>query len=136
MAYLPQSNTRGRLVCFWLVNAQSVGFTVALTGPSNMVGYTHRLLASALIFTAYCWGNFAGPFVVKQSEAPRYEGATIGLLVGYAVKTGTHLGVLMYMFMSSCYRNNRYGVPNKEAAHEAGMQDQTEFEHKDFRYVL
>jgi hypothetical protein len=44
--------------------------------------------------TAYCWGNFAGPFVVKPSEAPRYEGATIGLLVGYAIKTGCHLGLL------------------------------------------
>jgi hypothetical protein len=118
------------------VDAQSVGFTVALTtGPFNMAGYTHRSLASALIFTAYCWGNFAGPFVVKPSQAPRYEGATIGLLVGYAAKTGCHLGLLMSMFVSNSHRNSRYGVLNKEAAHEAGMQDQTESENKDFRYV-
>jgi hypothetical protein len=137
MAYLPRSNTWGRLICFWLVNSQSVGFTVALTTvSSNMAGYTHRSLASALVFTAYCWGNFAGPFVVKPSEAPRYEGATIGLLVGYAIKTGCHLGLLVFMFVSNRRRNSRYGAPNKEAAHEAGMQDQTEFENKDFRYVL
>lgn len=43
--------------------------------------------------TAYCWGNFAGPFVVKPSEAPEYKGATVGLLVGYAIKTGCHLGL-------------------------------------------
>lgn len=43
--------------------------------------------------TAYCWGNFAGPFVVKPSEAPEYKGATIGLLVGYAIKAGCHLGL-------------------------------------------
>jgi hypothetical protein len=50
MAYLPRSNTWGRLVCFWLVNAQSVGFTVSLTTvSSNMAGYTHRSLASALV---------------------------------------------------------------------------------------
>jgi hypothetical protein len=48
MAYLPRSNTWGRLVCFCLVNAQSVSFTVS----SNMAGYTHRSLASALVFTA------------------------------------------------------------------------------------
>lgn len=50
MAYLPRSNTWGRLVSFWLVNSQSVGFTVSLTTiSSNMAGYTHRSLASAMI---------------------------------------------------------------------------------------
>jgi hypothetical protein len=125
MAYLPRSNTWGRLVCFWLVNSQSVGFTVSLTTiSSNMAGYTHRSLASALVLyvsiantvhkkltlssTAYCWGNFAGPFVVKPSEAPRYEGATIGLLVGYAIKFSCHLGLLS--------RNPRSGL--KASANE------------------
>ncbi|KAI5928192.1 major facilitator superfamily domain-containing protein [Camillea tinctor] len=50
MAYLPRSNVWGRLVSFWLVNAQSVGFTVSLTTiSSNMAGYTHKSLASAMI---------------------------------------------------------------------------------------
>lgn len=50
MAYLPRSNTWGRLVSFWLVNAQSVGFTISLTTiSSNMAGYTHRSLASGMI---------------------------------------------------------------------------------------
>jgi len=72
-----------------------VGFTVSLvTVSSNMAGYTHRAIASALVFTAYCWGNFAGPFVVKQSEAPTFRSATIGLLVGYAIKMGCHLALL------------------------------------------
>ncbi|KAF5851699.1 hypothetical protein GGP41_000469 [Bipolaris sorokiniana] len=137
MAYLPRSNTWGRLISFWLVNAQSVGFTVSLTTlSSNMAGYTHRSLASALVFTAYCWGNFAGPFVVDAKEAPRYEGATIGLLVGYSIKTGCHLALLGYMFFTNKRRTRVYGPPNKEASDEAGMRDQTEFVNKDFRYVL
>ncbi|KAK1765491.1 MFS transporter [Phialemonium atrogriseum] len=137
LAYLPRSNTWGRLVCFWLTNAQSVGFTVSLTTiSSNMAGYTHRSFASALIFTAYCWGNFAGPFVVKPSEAPYYRGATIGLLVGYAIKLGCHLLLLVYMFTANRRRDRVYGPPNKESSDEAGMQDKTEFENKDFRYVL
>lgn len=44
--------------------------------------------------TAYCWGNFAGPFVVKDSEAPTYPTATAGLLAGYAIKLGCHLMLL------------------------------------------
>ncbi|KAI8166926.1 hypothetical protein KHU50_006646 [Colletotrichum sp. SAR 10_65] len=137
MAYLPESNTWGRLVSFWLVNSQSVGFTVSLTTiSSNMAGYTHRSLASAMIFTAYCWGNFAGPFVVKQSEAPHFRGATIGLLVGYAIKLICHLTLLIYMYLVNRHRNKKYGEPNRESSKEAGMRDQTEFENKDFRYVL
>ncbi|KAF2643170.1 MFS general substrate transporter [Massarina eburnea CBS 473.64] len=136
-AYLPRSNTWGRLVSFWLTNAQSVGFTVSLvTISSNMAGYTHRGMASAMIFTAYCWGNFAGPFVVKQSQAPRYEGATIGLLVGYMIKLVCHLGLLLYMFLSNKHRDREYGPAGKGRSDEAGMHDLTEFQNKDFRYVL
>ncbi|KAL4876419.1 major facilitator superfamily domain-containing protein [Aspergillus karnatakaensis] len=107
MAYLPRSNTWGRLAAFWLVNS-----------------------------TAYCWGNFAGPFVVRQSEAPHFRGATIGLLVGYAIKFGCHLLLLAYMFIVNRRRDAKYGPANKEASDEAGMRDLTEFENKDFRYVL
>jgi sugar phosphate permease len=136
-AYLPRENTWGRLVSFWLVNAQSVGFTVSLvTISSNMAGYTHRSIASAMVFTAYCWGNFAGPFVVKASEAPTYKGATIGLLVGYSIKLLCHLALLGYMFFSNRRRDSKYGRPDKERSDEAGMQDMTEYQNKDFRYVL
>ena len=86
--------------------------------------------------TAYCWGNFTGPFVVKPSEAPNYTGATIGLLVGYSIKTACHLGILFYMMHSNRRRDRVYGPADKEVSNEAGMQDQTEFENKNFRYVL
>lgn len=50
MAYLPRSNQWGRLVCFWLVNSQSLSYTIGLTMiSSNMAGYTHKSFASAMI---------------------------------------------------------------------------------------
>lgn len=51
MAYLPRSDKWGRLVSFWLVNSQSVGFVIAdlTTLASNMGGYTHRWMANALV---------------------------------------------------------------------------------------
>ncbi|RMY19346.1 hypothetical protein D0866_12867 [Hortaea werneckii] len=148
MAFLPRSETWARLACFWLVNAQSVGFTVSLvTISSNMGGYTHRAMANAFVFTAYCWGNFAGPFVVKPSQAPKYTSATIGLLVGYAIKTVCHLSLLGgsfsqkfisngYMLFINIRRKKRYGVADAARSHQAGMMDLTEFQNKDFRYVL
>lgn len=41
-----------------------------------------------------------------------------------------------YMFFTNRYRERTYGPANKEMSNEAGMQDKTEFENKDFRYVL
>lgn len=40
------------------------------------------------------------------------------------------------MFLTNRHRDKQYGPADKEASDEAGMRDQTEFENKDFRYVL
>lgn len=42
----------------------------------------------------------------------------------------------VYMFVVNRRRDRVYGPPNKEDSDEAGMQDQTEFQNKNFRYVL
>lgn len=140
VAFLPRTQPWGRLVAFWLTNAQSVSFTIALTMvSSNMAGYSHRASASALVFTAYCWGNFAGPFVVDQSQAPEYTSAAWGLLGGYAAKTVGHALLLGGLWWGNRRRDWKYGVldeEGRERAREAGMRGETEWENKDFRYVL
>jgi hypothetical protein len=40
------------------------------------------------------------------------------------------------MFFENRRRDKVYGVADKASSDEAGMQDKTEFENKDFRYVL
>jgi hypothetical protein len=43
------------------------------------------------------------------------------------------------MFTANKRRDRKYGKPTPESrarADEAGMQDKTEYENKDFRYVL
>lgn len=40
------------------------------------------------------------------------------------------------MLLENKRRDRVYGPPNTAASKEAGMQDMTEFENKDFRYVL
>ncbi|KAK0224722.1 major facilitator superfamily domain-containing protein [Armillaria nabsnona] len=137
MAYLPREHVWQRLASFWLVNCQSVGFSVGLVMvSSNMGGYTHRTLASATIFTAYCFGNVAGPFVVKQSEAPFYPSATAGLLAGYSIKLACQITLFIYMLGFNKRRDRIYGPPDVTKSKEAGMQDKTEWENTDFRYVL
>lgn len=53
MAFLPTHMTWGRLIAFWLVNTQSVGFTIGLVMIStNMGGYTKRSVTSSMVFAA------------------------------------------------------------------------------------
>jgi hypothetical protein len=40
------------------------------------------------------------------------------------------------MFFANRHRDRKYGLADKQASDEAGMQDKTEFENVDFRYVL
>lgn len=40
------------------------------------------------------------------------------------------------MFYINRYRDRTYGAADKKQSDEAGMQDKTEFENKNFRYVL
>lgn len=116
--------------CHVLVSAPPQSITTTKPGP------TSSLTSPAAHSTAYCWGNFVGPFVVKQSEAPNYPSATAGLLAGYSIKMGCHVLLLAYMFFMNRRRDRVYGPAKKEASNEAGMRDMTEFENRDFRYVL
>lgn len=44
--------------------------------------------------TANCWASFSAPFVVKQSEAPYYRSASVGILVAYMIKLVVNLLLL------------------------------------------
>ncbi|KAK6072402.1 MFS transporter [Seiridium cupressi] len=117
----------------------STAANILCTVAAACVAYlpkSNTAFASAAIFTGYCCGNFVGPFVVKESEAPYYNAATIGLLVGYAIKLGCHIVLLLYMYLNNRRRDRIYGPANEEASDEAVMQDETEFENKDLRYIL
>jgi len=73
LSFLPTENHWGRLVSFWFVNVQSIGFTLGLVMiSSNFGGYSKRSITSAMVFAAYCAGNMAGPQVrpLAFSAAP------------------------------------------------------------------
>lgn len=80
LAHHVREHSWQRLISFWIVNSQSVGFTVSLvTISSNMGGYTKRSVASAIIFSGYCKRL---PDVVlrprKQAHPPLWQaGATL-----------------------------------------------------------
>jgi hypothetical protein len=54
LSFLPTENNWGRLISFWFVNVQSIGFTLGLVMiSSNIGGYTKKSTVSAMVFAAY-----------------------------------------------------------------------------------
>jgi hypothetical protein len=74
MSFLPFTHkyTWPRLIGFWLVNCQSIGFTIGLVMVSSNIGsYSKRVVTSSCIFVAYCVGNIgqSGPYPLTIADA-------------------------------------------------------------------
>lgn len=77
----------------------------------------------------------AGPQFVFAEEAPRYQSGAYAMMAGYLAKLVAHCGLWAYMYLSNKKRD-RSGPPDEKKAAAAGMEDKTENENADFRYVL
>ncbi|KAI3611713.1 allantoate permease [Moniliophthora roreri] len=129
LGYLPSEKKWLRLSAFWLTGVHMISFATSLMMvASNAAGYSHKIVSHGLIFAG-------SPFVVKQNEAPRFPTAMAALVTGYSLKFTAQGLLLIYLVWSNARRNKKYGPPDEAASREAGMQDKTEFENKDFRYV-
>ncbi|GAA6051464.1 hypothetical protein NBRC10513_000412 [Rhodotorula toruloides] len=159
LSFLPTSQHWGRLVSFWLVNTQSVGFTLGLVMvSSNIGGYTKKSVTSAMVFAAYCAGNMAGPQFIYANEKPRYQSGAYAMsafpgalasvssmltrvllaVAGYIAKLVAHGVLWVIMYMSNKSRDRNLGPADPKLAAAAGMDDKTESvkENPNFRYVL
>lgn len=139
MSFLPfnKSTTWIRLVGFWLINTQSIGFTLGLVMVgSNTGGYSKKTTTSTMIFVAYCVGNILGPQFIYESEAPRYQSGSYAILGSYSGKLIAHAALGLYMWRENKRRDRVYGPADEKKAAEAGMHGVTDKKNKDFRYVL
>ncbi|GAA6064067.1 hypothetical protein JCM10212_001473 [Sporobolomyces blumeae] len=139
LSFLPTANHWGRLISFWFVNVQSIGFTLGLVMiSSNIGGYTKRSITSAMVFAAYCAGNMAGPQFIYANEKPRYQSGAYAMMAGYIAKLVAHLILWVIMYSSNKSRDKNFGPADPKLAAAAGMEDKMECvkENPNFRYVL
>lgn len=139
MSFLPFAPAYNwpRLVGFWLINVQSVGFTIGLVMVSTNIGsYSKRIVTSSCIFVGYCVGNIVGPLTALESEAPKYQTAAYCMLAGYLLKTICHCTLWFYMWRDNKRRDEKYGQADPLISADNGMKGMTENENTHFRYVL
>ncbi|KAG9308683.1 MFS general substrate transporter [Chiua virens] len=81
--FLPWSNQIGLLFGIWLVDINTTGFVLALSWLTNVTCGPHQagtsvqavsriITTNAIMLSAYCIGNAAGPFMWQAKYKPRY----------------------------------------------------------------
>ncbi|KAK8125551.1 uncharacterized protein PG998_001310 [Apiospora kogelbergensis] len=83
---LPESNSPGRLVGYYLTQASPTPFVALLSLIStNVAGWTKKTTVAAMYLIGYCVGNIIGPQVFRDKDAPQYRPAEITIVVCYVV---------------------------------------------------
>lgn len=100
---LPTDNKGALLFATFILASFGAGYSVTMgLQLANTAGYTKRSVTSSGIFVGYCLGNFTGPLVFKEEDAPSYG-------PGFAVVLATTIAsmVLMLIYRIVCIRENK-----------------------------
>lgn len=130
LAVLPNSGIKflGYLIA-WAMNGTSV-ILLAIAG-SNVTGYTKKLFYNGVNLVFYTFGNFIGPLVMLEKEAPTYKTGMIVYCVGNAAILVMLFGVRQLMA-----KENKKRIANPPTQTYDVNDDLTDQQNKSFIYKL
>lgn len=108
-------------------SAISIGLTT-----SNCAGHTKKSTISGAVFIGYCLGNIVGPLCFTSTPGPLYAGGFISCVVVNACDILVALYGRWLLRRENYQRDREYGP----SATGRGLEDLTDRENKDFRYVF
>ncbi|KAG2218807.1 hypothetical protein INT45_005454 [Circinella minor] len=108
------------------------GYSLLITTIGNNVsGYSKKIFYNGSFVVFYTLGNFIGPLVMLEKEAPKYTGAMIGFCIGNAV------AIVSYIVMRfSMARENKRRLANPPEKETDVTLDLTDAQDKNFIYKL
>ncbi|KAI8149506.1 major facilitator superfamily domain-containing protein [Fennellomyces sp. T-0311] len=108
----------------------SYALLVTLIG-NNVKGYTKKIFYNSSIMVAYTVGNFIGPLMMVDHQAPRYLGGVGGFLGGFFVAFCCY-----FLIRIQGARVNRKRLANKTGEETDVYLDLTDKEDKNFIFRL
>lgn len=73
--------THVKLLGFYLAWSYCAAYVLMVTSISNNVsGYTKKIFYNGVLMIFYTIGNFCGPLMIVESQAPTYIGAMLGYI--------------------------------------------------------
>ncbi|KAL6693174.1 hypothetical protein J3F84DRAFT_396632 [Trichoderma pleuroticola] len=129
IANLPRSNYSGLLVSFYLIYMNTVPFGLGMSiVSSNIAGFTKKSTASVLMFLGYCLGQFTGPQLFIEKQAPKFQTAFRGFYSSISVMIFLEV-VLVYQN----HRRDRRQAENNNANITENDSDLTDWQQPSFR---
>ncbi|KAH7913605.1 MFS general substrate transporter [Hygrophoropsis aurantiaca] len=149
---LPWSDRIGLLFGQWMTGISTTGFVLALSWLGNVTaGHTKKVVTNAIMLSAYCVGNAAGPFMWEQQYKPRNHIPWTVIGICYVI---CPLLLLLLRVMLARENRKRDAEPIDETYDEMYIEritedgkrvevkvdkeflDLTDRQNRDFRYVL
>ncbi|KAF9529884.1 MFS general substrate transporter [Crepidotus variabilis] len=150
--FLPWENKVGLLFGVWLTGVGTTGFVLSLSWLSSVTaGHTKRVTTNAIMLSAYCIGNSAGPFMWQAKYKPRNHVPWIIIGVCYMACITLLLTIRTVLVRENKKRDEEleddtFDDVFIEKAGEGGevvkvkvdkeFLDLTDHQNRDFRYVL
>ncbi|KAH7927987.1 MFS general substrate transporter [Leucogyrophana mollusca] len=149
---LPWSDKVGLLFAQWMTGISTTGFVLALSWLGNVTaGHTKKVVTNAIMLSAYCIGNAAGPFMWEAQYKPRNHVPWTVIGICYVI-----CPLLLLVLRALLARENRKrdAEPVEETDDEFFIErvtedgkrvevkvdkeflDLTDRQNRDFRYVL
>lgn len=98
-----------QLLGLYLCGTNSTYNLLQTSISNNVSGYTKNIFYTAANMVAYCIGNFVGPLMMVQKQAPRYTGGLVRYIVA------DFLVIILFLFVRFTYaRENRRRLYLKE----------------------
>ncbi|KAJ0420118.1 major facilitator superfamily domain-containing protein [Aspergillus carlsbadensis] len=138
----PTTQRNLSLAGVYIMGFYNVPWVLALSlQTSNTGGTTKKSFVSVSIAIFYAVGNIIGPQFFLQTQAPHYPLGIGAMLCCFAIMTVTGVAYLVACFVSNKHRDQMHGTiePWSErrvtAGLEADLEDLTDRENRNFRYV-
>ncbi|OJJ81772.1 uncharacterized protein ASPGLDRAFT_75930 [Aspergillus glaucus CBS 516.65] len=136
LAYLPEGNKVGRLICYYLTGSYNASFVLILSIlTANIAGHTKKVVTNAMIFLGVCAGNIAGPFFYKDSQAPRYPLGIWSMIVANFIEIALVLMLRIALALENRRRDRVQAEQGRRDLDETAFSDLTDKENLNFRYI-
>lgn len=121
---LPRHVKGGLLVGVYLMSSFGGGYAVLMgLQLANTSGYTKRSVTSSGIYIGYCLGNFLGPLLFKEQDAPDY---TPGFIASFITAAVAGVLILVYRVVAVLENKKRDRTGTMEAFDHAYEDDLTD----------
>ena len=86
-------NGPAQLLGIYLSNPAPSSTLVQASVVNNVVGYTKKTFYLGSLMACYAIGNFIGPLMMVEKEAPRYYSGLIGFIIADAISICFYLAI-------------------------------------------